>query len=173
MWFRVSGLGLGFRVQVSVRAVRHPSRREGPLRELEYRFRSVKAGSAFGLDAVPPAVLKRFAPHLARTFFPVVMKMACFIAEPLLWKGGELIAFYKGRGSQSQCGSFRSILLSSSIGKAVHARARARAPKLHLTSMTRLFRCKERDKCRFFCLLMEGPITPAYTRNPQALNPRP
>ena len=97
------------------------------LLELERRFRAVKAGRAFGLDAIPPIVLKLFAPQLARVFFPVVMKMTCYVSEPLVWKGGELVAFYKGKGLHTDCRSLRSILLASTVGKAVHATVRTKA----------------------------------------------
>lgn len=40
--------------------------------------------------------------------------------EPLMWKGGKLIPAFKGRGSSQKCSSYRSLLVSNHLGKAVH-----------------------------------------------------
>ena len=95
--------------------------------DFELALRGARAGRAWGLDGIPPELLRCHAPELARVFYPVLLKTFCFLSEPLIWKGGELIKLYKGKGSRSSCSNFRAILLSSSVGKAVHSLVRNKA----------------------------------------------
>ena len=48
------------------------------------------------------------------------MKVALQGQECLIYKGGTLVPLWKGKGDQSICSSFRSILLSSHFGKSLH-----------------------------------------------------
>ena len=47
-------------------------------------------------------------------------KLCLFGHEALMHKGGLLVQAYKGKGDPKQCSSFRSLLISSHIGKAIH-----------------------------------------------------
>ena len=40
--------------------------------------------------------------------------------EPLEFKGGQLTPVYKGRGPMDLCKSYRSLLVSNHLGKAIH-----------------------------------------------------
>ena len=40
--------------------------------------------------------------------------------EPLAWKGGKLTPAFKGKGPSHSCSSYRSLLVSNHLGKAVH-----------------------------------------------------
>ena len=44
--------------------------------------------------------------------------------EPLIFKGCLLTPAYRGKGSPTECSSYRSLLVSSPIGKALHAMLR-------------------------------------------------
>lgn len=43
-----------------------------------------------------------------------------WVDEPLQWKGGRLVTADKNKGSVQECGSYRALLVSSSMGKAMH-----------------------------------------------------
>ena len=88
--------------------------------ELEYFMRQSKSNKAMGWDAIPGELLRQGAPQLSYHMWPVLAKMAMWIDEPLQWKGGKLITAYKQKGSAQECNSHRALLVSSSMGKAMH-----------------------------------------------------
>eukprot|EP00438_Fugacium_kawagutii_P010157 Skav235745 [mRNA] locus=scaffold1612:161426:167122:- [translate_table: standard] len=90
------------------------------LTHLEDAFRRVKPGKAVGLDLLPPELCHHHAPELARLCYPLMMKIMYFGQEPLGWKGGRLIPAWKGKGPTTLPESYRSLLISSHLGKAVH-----------------------------------------------------
>ena len=58
---------------------------------------------------------------------PLLLKVTCWIDEPLQWKGGRLAALYKHKGSPADCANHRAILISSTLEKSVHNIFRVRA----------------------------------------------
>ena len=56
--------------------------------------------------------------------YALALKTAVTGSEPLRWRGGLVTALYKGKGSLSDVGSFRSILVSEVLAKRYHAWAR-------------------------------------------------
>lgn len=61
---------------------------------------------------------------MANLCYPLLLKLAIRSEEPIQWKGGRTIALYKGKGAHDICSNFRSILLMSTIGKALRAAMR-------------------------------------------------
>lgn len=57
---------------------------------------------------------------IAKLLFPTMMKMIIHGHEPLEFKGGRLTEAYKGRGPQDASTSYRSLLMSNHLGKAIH-----------------------------------------------------
>jgi len=57
---------------------------------------------------------------IAKLLFPTMMKMIIHGHEPLEFKGGRLTEAYKGRGPQDASTSYRSLLVSNHLGKAIH-----------------------------------------------------
>ena len=51
--------------------------------------------------------------------------------EPLAFKGGILTAAYKGKGPVENCSSFRSLLISNHLGKAVHRSIRQKTANIY------------------------------------------
>eukprot|EP00435_Cladocopium_sp_Y103_P025621 s1029_g6.t1 len=57
---------------------------------------------------------------MARHTFSALLKLTLHGQESLCHKGGVLHAVWKHKGPRDQCSSFRSILVSSHIGKCIH-----------------------------------------------------
>ena len=95
------------------------------LTDLELAFRRVASGKATGPDGVP-GELCHFGPtQCARVNFSALWKLILHGHEALQYKGGLLVQAYKGSGEQTQCSSFRSLLISSHVGKALHRTMRS------------------------------------------------
>ena len=72
-----------------------------------------------------PGDVWHLAAHSAsRALFQLFFKVSLRAAEPLQWKGGRLIATWKGKQSPALCSSHRGILISSTAGKAVRSLVR-------------------------------------------------
>ena len=97
------------------------------LQELEYQFRNTQSNRAYFEDGIPGDLLHRLPDLLARLYHPLFIKISMLQSEPLIFKGGVLTPAYKGRGSPLECMSYRSLLVSSPIGKALHAILRREA----------------------------------------------
>ena len=94
--------------------------------ELESAMRHSTPGKSMGFDQIPPELLHRFPSQIARLTWPLFLKQSIFCCESLQHKGGRLIAAYKRRGDSRLCTSYRSLLVSSSLGKSFHTVYRRR-----------------------------------------------
>ena len=92
------------------------------LRVLEEAIRRSGWRRATGPDHVPNELWKASPRLAARLLYPLAYKFR--LQEPIQWKGGQLIAMYKGRGSYRECASLRSIMLLSTAGKLVRSSLR-------------------------------------------------
>ena len=90
------------------------------LTEFEEAMRNTKTQRACFDDHVPGDILHFGAGTFAWTLYPLLLKLWITSCEPILYKGGQLIAAYKGKGDASRCESYRSLLISSTIGKLFH-----------------------------------------------------
>ncbi|OLQ05525.1 hypothetical protein AK812_SmicGene11286 [Symbiodinium microadriaticum] len=89
--------------------------------ELEQAFRMAKPGRASGNDGVPPDLLHGLAGPMAHLFYPVLLKVAFRLQEPLQFKGGTMRHLWKQKGDVADCTSHRGILISSNVGKGFHS----------------------------------------------------
>ena len=89
------------------------------LTDLEAAMRRVTPGKAVGDDDVPPEVCRFHATAMAKLVYPSLLKLFLHGQEDLTHKGGRLISAYK-RGPRNQCTSYRSLLISSHVGKCMH-----------------------------------------------------
>lgn len=94
------------------------------LTDLEYAFRRVRPRKAIGDDQVPPELCHRHPTQLARMTFTQMLKLCTHGQESLQHKGGLLVAAWKRKGPQNLCSSYRSLLISSHVGKTVHRAVR-------------------------------------------------
>ena len=90
------------------------------LLELERAFRRVQPSKAVGPDGIHPAVCHSAPCRMARKCFAQLMKFYLHGQEALIHKGGCLHPIWKGKGPMDVCSSFRSILVSSHVGKCLH-----------------------------------------------------
>lgn len=95
------------------------------LTDLEIAMRKTSCGKASGNDALPGELLHFFPTEIAALVFPSIWKLMIHGSEDLSYKGGLLVQAYKGRGPTNECASFRSLLISSQIGKAIHRTIRS------------------------------------------------
>ncbi len=110
------------------------------LRDLEDAFRRVRPNKAAGLDNLRSDLCCLAPTALAGKYFPILAKMTLNYCEPIQMKGGVLIAAYKS-GSPHNIDHYRSLLLSSHIGKSLRRTLRQRmthlytntAPSLHVS----------------------------------------
>jgi hypothetical protein len=90
------------------------------LTALEQALRRVPKGKASGPDGLPGELCHHQPAAVARLLYPGLLKTMLHGHEPLVFKGGILTAAYKGKGPPDHCSSFRSLLISNHLGKAIH-----------------------------------------------------
>eukprot|EP00435_Cladocopium_sp_Y103_P011666 s1008_g3.t1 len=90
------------------------------LTDVEVAFRRVPAGRARGPDHIPGEVCHLHAPIMAAQIFSQLMKIVIHGQEPMRFKGGCLTPAWKGKGDTHLVSSYRSLLVSSNIGKIIH-----------------------------------------------------
>jgi len=108
------------------------------LTDLEVAFRRVRKGKALGQDAIPPELCQACPTILAKQYFSVLMKLMVHGQESLHHKGGILVPAYKGKGSTLDPSSYRSLLISSHMGKVLH-----RAVRQHQAQLYETFLCAQ------------------------------
>ena len=94
--------------------------------ELEAALRHAASNKACGPDGIPGELLHASCSHLSHHLWPLLFKMTVRVQEPLQYKGGNLIALFKRKGSPLECASYRAILVSSPLGKSLHNVYRSR-----------------------------------------------
>ena len=88
--------------------------------DLERAFARVTKGKAIGMDGLPPELCKAHPAVLAKASYSQLLKLALHGHEAVEHKGGYLVQSWKGKGPRDQCSSYRSLLVSSHQGKALH-----------------------------------------------------
>eukprot|EP00435_Cladocopium_sp_Y103_P062487 s386_g24.t1 len=90
------------------------------LTDLEMALRRVPQGRACGPDGIPGELCRHHASTLAKQLYPHLAKIVLHGNEFLGFKSGRLTPAYKGRGPTNRCSSYRSLLVSSHVGKTLH-----------------------------------------------------
>ena len=101
------------------------------LTDLEKALRRVARGKASGPDGLPGELCCQQPAALARLLYPGLLKTLLHGHEPLVFEGGYLTMAYKGKGDMDCCESFRSLLVSNHLGKAVHRAIRQKTAPLY------------------------------------------
>ena len=94
-------------------------------------MRHIPKGKARGLDGIPGELCHHQAAAIARVLYAQLLKVCVHGQEPLAFKGGRLTAAYKGRGPTDECSSYRSLLMSNHLGKALHRALRMKSAPLY------------------------------------------
>lgn len=92
--------------------------------QLEQQFRRTAKNKAFFADNIPGELLAIAPRRMAEIFYPLICKEIVHVREPIIHKGGFLTPAFK-KGDPGQPESYRSLFVSSVVGKAVHAIYRA------------------------------------------------
>ena len=90
------------------------------LAALESAFRQVSTGKATGPDNIPAEVCNSCPTAMAKHTYPLLLKTLLHGHEPLLHKGGRLVPIWKRKLNKQRCEAYRSILISSHVGKCIH-----------------------------------------------------
>ena len=98
--------------------------------DLEAAYRRVTPGKATGPDGVNAIVCHRGPAIIAKKTYALMLKTITHGQECLLHKGGRLHPLWKGKGAKDRCASYRSILVSSHIGKSIHRCLRVHSSEL-------------------------------------------
>ena len=88
--------------------------------ELECLYRRVKPGKATGPDGIDALLCHLSPADFAKKTYSLMLKTLTHGQESLLHKGGRLHPLWKGKGAKDSCAAYRSILVSSHIGKTIH-----------------------------------------------------
>ena len=96
------------------------------LGEFEQQLHATKYGKASGPDAVTAELLRVSVPQTAAFLFPVCLKAALQVQEPVEWRGGALMCLAKRAAAAYECRAFRSILIASVVSKAQHRLLRSK-----------------------------------------------
>lgn len=99
--------------------------------ELEQACRAAAAGKATGLDDIPSEICKFCPQAVALHLYSLMLKTCAHGQEALSHKGGILLPIWKGKQVKDQCSAFRSILLSSCLGKVMHKAVRMKQLDLY------------------------------------------
>ena len=97
------------------------------LRELEAAVHTLKHGKASGPDGLTAETLRAAPQAVTLTMYPLYLKCALALREPVEWRGGNLIALAKRVSSALECSGYRSILLASIAGENSTIRCFARS----------------------------------------------
>ncbi|CAE7786256.1 unnamed protein product [Symbiodinium sp. CCMP2456] len=90
------------------------------LGDVEQTLRSLTSRKAPGLDAIPSELLKAAPGPTAAAVHSLFLKSMLTLRQPLQWNGGILFECWKRSGSQSDPAMYRSLYVSSMLGKTYH-----------------------------------------------------
>ncbi|CAE7209907.1 unnamed protein product [Symbiodinium microadriaticum] len=93
--------------------------------QIEEALRRTPKGKACGLDGVPSDLLPAAPTQLALILQPLFIKSMVTGAQPTQWRGGILFEAYKNSGAPTMVDNYRSLYISSFLGKAYHKTVRA------------------------------------------------
>lgn len=88
--------------------------------ELEAAFRRTSKKKAYFDDGVPGDLLAAIPACMTNIFLPLFLKEVLYQREALIYKGGRLVPAFK-KGSPLHCENYRSLFVSSPVGKALHS----------------------------------------------------
>ncbi|CAE7022108.1 unnamed protein product [Symbiodinium sp. CCMP2456] len=97
------------------------------LQELEEALRRASRRKAVGLDGLPGEILAAAPPSMAAAVYPLVFKSMAALCQPVQWRGGILQESWKRAGPTDDPQNYRSLFISSQLGKCYHRLLRRRA----------------------------------------------
>ena len=107
------------------------------LTDLEAACRQVAIAKATGPDGIQSDLIHSHPSVTAKKLYPALLKLLLHGQEALIHKGGRLAVAYKGKGGHDICESYRSLLVSSHPGKAIHKALRSSCTSIFAQYMQR------------------------------------
>ena len=101
-------------------AIQFPIAEVPSLVELEMAYRHVKPHKATGPDRIDASICAKHPAIVAKKTYSQLLKLYTHGQECLLHKGGRLQPIWKQKGPRHLCSAYRSVLISSHIGKSLH-----------------------------------------------------
>ena len=95
--------------------------------EVEQAFRHAPTRKSCGLDCLPGELLKADPAGMTKAAYPLFLKAALSLRQPVQWRGGVLREAWKRKGPVQDPTSYRSLFISSTMGKTFHKVLRSRA----------------------------------------------
>ena len=93
--------------------------------EIEQAFRKIPSRKSMGLDNLPGELLKADPCGITKAVYPLFLKATLSFRQPLQWRGGLLREAWKRKGTVQCPGNYRSLFVSSMLGKTFHKVLRA------------------------------------------------
>ena len=88
--------------------------------EVESVMRLAPVSKAPGLDNIPGELLRSAPGPIAAAVHPLMVKAMTQLCQPVTWRGGLLYEAWKRAGSQKDPSAYRSLFVSSVLGKSYH-----------------------------------------------------
>ena len=101
------------------------------LLDLETALRRIANHKATGPDQIPGEFCNRNPFAVGRQMYSQLLKLVLHGQEALGHKHGRLTTLWKGKGPHREASSYRSILISSHVGKALHRTLRVHQSDLY------------------------------------------
>ena len=89
--------------------------------DLERHLRKMACQKAPGCDQIASDVCHHLPGAMSRLLYPLLLKEAILLEEPMEHKGGRLIYAFKGKGTTEDPANFRGLMITSVIGKSIRA----------------------------------------------------
>ncbi|CAE7419468.1 unnamed protein product [Symbiodinium sp. CCMP2592] len=113
--------------------------------EVEQAFRCAPARKSCGLDCLPGELLRADPAGITKAAFPLFLKATVSLRQPIQWRGGLLRESWKRKGTVREPANYRSLFVSSMLGKVFHKVLRSRATQ-HAADMLLSFQMGARKQ---------------------------
>ncbi|OLP79036.1 hypothetical protein AK812_SmicGene40723 [Symbiodinium microadriaticum] len=105
------------------------------IQELEESLRMAPRNKAPGLDGVPGELLSATPSAMSTALYPLIAKSVLQLHQPVQWRGGILQESWKRNGPIDNPANYRSLFISSQVGKCFHKLLRRRAGPIIETAL--------------------------------------
>lgn len=106
--------------------------------EIGQAISKMKRGKMPGANQITADLLKCAGDVATMHLLPLFLKCTVHCYEPFAWKGGTLVALFKGKGHVQSPQSYGSIFISNTTGKTFHSCLRGRLQRAWIRAMDAL-----------------------------------
>ena len=154
------------RQRIRIQQTPAPSFDELPsVTQIENRLRKIKMNKAGGNDSFRSELCHLAAVPLSKHLHAIAVKFSTHLLEPIQFRGGTLVSAYKNSGRKEEVTSYRSLLLSAHMGKAVRGWLRdSIMPLYQAQSADTHFACKRGGNVSHASMLLRAFMRGAAKR---------